>query len=213
MLNPEQIITAALADRAEFSLLCGHRADAIVLAEAVLARTTDQPDPAQLLLLARALSVIGSAHVDDARYDDAIRLLDALVTRFQHHAEPALREQVALALTNKVLALEALGLEDDALAVHADMVARFGEDALHILDAPAAHFAAAADPQVREHLAAALYSKARILAALGRWGEALLALGDLIARFQHDQDPEILTIVSEALRDLERAGDIPTDSG
>jgi hypothetical protein len=83
------------------------------------------------------------------------------------------------------------------------MVARFGEDALEVLDRPAAHFAAAADPQVREHLAAALYSKARISTALARPDDARLTLIELIARFREDEDPDIVMIVSDALSDLE----------
>lgn len=202
--DPEQIISGALADAAEFSLLCGLRAHAIILAEAVLTRVADIFDPPQLILLARSLGVIGSAHVEDGRYGDALPLLDAIVARFQGSQDPALRRQVALALYNKSLALDALGLEDESLAVHADMVARFGEDALAVLERPATHFAAATEPQVREHLAVALYSRARILIALTRLDDAVITLTELIAGFQEDDDSDILMIVSEARADSEQ---------
>jgi tetratricopeptide (TPR) repeat protein len=194
----EHIISAALIDQADLSLLGGHRDEAIVLAEALIARATHHSDLSEPLLLARALGVIGAAHVGDGRYDQALPILDTILARFHDVTDAALRGQVALALINKALALDALGRDDESHAVHRHMVTHFGDEALIALDQPAEHLAVAARAQVREQLASALYLKSRILTDLGRRDDALLALSQLLARFQDERDPNTQMILADA---------------
>lgn len=210
-LDTQLTIATALANQAELSLLTGARDEAIILGESLLSSLADQHDPLLLRVVARALGVIGATHIASGAYRRAITILDALVTRFQDSLDPPLREQVALALCNKVVALDALGQELQAVAVHQQMVSGFGEEALAVLDQPARYFSSQDEPHVREHLASALYSKTRILRDLGRRPEALLVLTSLIARFQDDDDQNIHLILTDAREDHQQLTDEQSD--
>jgi tetratricopeptide (TPR) repeat protein len=63
----------------------------------------------------------------EGRFEEAIEVFDTIVPRFEDAPEYELRAQVALALTNKSMALHALGREEESLSVREDMVSRFGE--------------------------------------------------------------------------------------
>ena len=72
---------------------------------------------------------------------------DEVVARFGEATEPALREQVAMALVNKASRLGELGRSEEAAGVYDEVVARFGD---------------ATEPALREQVALALRMKAEI---------------------------------------------------
>jgi hypothetical protein len=91
-----------------------------------------------------------------------------------------------------------LGRPDEAIATHHEMAIGFGDDAIALFDELASQYADADDPELRRQAVGALVNKAGILRELDRGAEALVALGDLIARFEADQDEAIVDFVGEA---------------
>jgi hypothetical protein len=57
---------------------------------------------------------------------EEIAAYDEVVARFGTASEPALREQVAMALLYKGITLRQLDHSDEAIAVYDDLLARFG---------------------------------------------------------------------------------------
>jgi tetratricopeptide (TPR) repeat protein len=148
--------------------------------------------------LANSLAGQGSALVEQERHEEAIAIFDALIERFGDSEEPALRREVAFALSNKATALARLGREDEALSVHEDRVERFAEESLSLFGETADRLAGATEPQDRVELLAALHGEAIMLRELGRQDEALPVLNELIARFEGEEDAVIREAVSIA---------------
>jgi hypothetical protein len=113
---------------------------------------------------------------------------DRLIDRYGDDESPALREQVALALRNKGVALAGLGRQEEAVAVHALAVERFGDDE----SAP-----------VREHVATALTNSAGALRSLGREEEAVAAFEQVVERYAADGLAAVQDLVATAREALE----------
>ena len=75
------------------------------------------------------------------------------MARFGQSSEPALREQVAMALVNKGVALGALNRNEEEIAAYEDVVARFGQSS---------------EPALRESVARALINKNEVLERLSQ---------------------------------------------
>jgi tetratricopeptide (TPR) repeat protein len=76
-----------------------------------------------------------------------------------------------------------LGRFEEAIVAYDDLVARFKD---------------AADPDIREHVAKALYNKGVALGELGRPEAAIVVYDDLVARFKDATEPGIREQVSSA---------------
>jgi NAD(P)-dependent dehydrogenase (short-subunit alcohol dehydrogenase family) len=140
----------------------------------MIERAENETEPQDQVLLARGLAAKGAALVNAGRSREGIEVLDELASRLKDPPEPQLRALLALSLMNKSLALGQLARHDELEAVQQDMVNRFGEDALQLVEMHAGHCASTAGTPAREQLAAMLYSKAWMLAALDRTQEALV---------------------------------------
>ncbi|HEV2747706.1 MAG TPA: helix-turn-helix domain-containing protein [Allosphingosinicella sp.] len=113
-----------------------------------------------------------------------LALLEDLITRFVQAREPALREQVAIALFNKGFTLGASGDSAGEVATYEELIARFGE---------------AREPAVREPVAKALYNKALMLGESGDSAGEIGTYDELIARFGDAPEPALRKQVAEAL--------------
>jgi tetratricopeptide (TPR) repeat protein len=100
--------------------------------------------------------------------EEAIAVYDNLLTRFGSATEAPVLEQVARALVNKGIALDALGRSSEAIAVYDDLLVRFGS---------------ATEAPILEQVARALVNKGTALDALGRSSEAIAVYDNLLARF------------------------------
>jgi hypothetical protein len=78
------------------------------------------------------------------------------------------------------------------------MVTRFGEDALAGFDEIVKRYAKATEPHMRELVVSMLHGKTVVLRNLGRRGEALPVLNELITCFQDDENTNIQMVVSDA---------------
>ena len=132
------------------------------------------------------------------RYEKAIAVLDALIGRFADAAAPQLREQVALALGNKVGTLELARCEGSSPIVDEDRLTSAGEEALAILDELAKGYSQTDRVEVREALLEMLHVRAGVLRAIDRRDEAVRTLSDLITRFEDDEDEDIRVRVGAA---------------
>jgi tetratricopeptide (TPR) repeat protein len=149
-------------------------------------------------MIARSLRVKAEVLAGEDRYQEAIESLDDLVERFDGVGEPEIRRQVASALCNRVLVLEGMGNQEEALTAHSDMVSRFGEEILSVLDEQVRLCAGSELLRVREQLAATLLSQARVLVQLGRAEQAQSSLLMLIGQFEDDADPRSQSAVTSA---------------
>lgn len=152
-------------------------------------------DPKQL---ANRLGARGAALFDQENHTQAIKMFDTIIDWFQDTRDQELRGLVALAFTNKAVALSRLGREEESMRIHEEMVSRFGEDALVAFDQHMGHYEKSDDLKTRAQLISTLYSKASVLSSLKREAEALDVLRELITRFEDDDDPRIQITVSGA---------------
>jgi tetratricopeptide (TPR) repeat protein len=178
--------------------LSGRFDEANTLGDAMIAHVNDDADPKNLALLAHALGVKGTALVGQGHLEEAIEILDALVARLENAPGLEVRAQIALGLNTKAMVLHQLGRESEAVSARSDLVTRYGEEALIVFDEHARHCDHSAEPQAREQLVSILYSKARVLADLGRPNDALPVLVSLISRFEGDENPKIQISVDGA---------------
>lgn len=205
-----ELVASALAEKTELIALSGKHDEAVVLGEAMITRTGDEADPKQIAL-ARGLGAKGAALLGEGRCEEAIKIFDTLVARFEDAQELQLRGQVALALNNKAVALSRLGQEEESTRVHQDLSNRFGEEALMVFDEHAKHCEEADGPHAREQWASMLYSKAWVLSDLGRPDEAMPILAELITRFADDKNATIQLTVSGARKAREEMIDNQRD--
>jgi hypothetical protein len=154
-------------------------------------------------------------------------LLDELIVRFGESAEPALRDQVAVALFNKGVRLGEGGDSASEIAAYDEVISRFAEapepalrervaaamynkgvtfseggdsaKAITTYDEIIARYGGADEPKLRETVAATLYNKAVTLGADGRGAGAIAAYDELIARFGEGSEPPLREVVVKAL--------------
>jgi hypothetical protein len=107
---------------------------------------------------------------------------------------------VALALSNKVAALNLLGRVDEAYATHDALVDKFADAATAVFDDAIRRFDDSVDPEPREQLAGALFGKAALLAELNRWDDSIAVFSDLITKVDDDRFPSVRQVVSNARR-------------
>jgi len=96
----------------------------------------------------------------------------------------ALHELCAQAMVDKGFKLAESGRHEKALAVHASIVARYGD---------------ADEPVLRERVAEALVNNGVVLAALGRFDDELCVYDDIVIRFGEDVAPGLRERVADAL--------------
>jgi tetratricopeptide (TPR) repeat protein len=193
------LVATATGEMAESLMLSGRFREAGALGDVMISHAGSEANPTDPALSAHGLGVKGAALAGEGFWEEAIDSFDALIARFENSPpELDLRGEVALALNNKVIALTRLGRHEESAAVHDDLVARFGAEALEVLDAHARQCENSGGPHAGEQLAASLYSKAWILRDLDRHADAKIVLDELIARFEHDEDPHMHVTVANA---------------
>jgi tetratricopeptide (TPR) repeat protein len=128
------------------------------------------------------------------RGEEALKLLDEVLTMHENPTSPILRLAVAKALVSKSACLGRLGRQTELLEVSDAVVARFG---------------IAEEAAVRSEIAAALLNKGTALLELGRLEEALAVYDDVLMRFGnavegdvHDQLNQGFLIRAVILREL-----------
>ena len=117
--------------------------------------------------------------------EEEMGFYDRAVARFSHPMEPAITSVLAArAFLAKGLRLGQLGRFEDAAEVYQQMLARFGE---------------AAEPELREPVAQALFDKGATLGQLGRFEDAVGVYDQVVARFGDAAEPELREPVAKAL--------------
>jgi tetratricopeptide (TPR) repeat protein len=188
----------ALQGKIEVLRGLGRNDEAIVVADALVARLEADEDPGRLVLLGDTLIAKAADLVAGERWEEALEAFDAVVARLEGEDDPALRRRVVLAMSNGVVAFTQLNRLDEASATHRDMVTRFGEDAIATFEELASEFAGAVEPEQRRHAIGALVNKAGVLGELDRPDDAVAALTELIDRFEDDPDEVIQKFVAAA---------------
>ena len=131
------------------------------------------------------------------RQEEAIAAYDELARRFGEDTDPALREQVAMALVNKGIRLWHLDRRTDQIAVCDEIVARYGEES---------------EPGMSEKVARALLGKSAALAALGRSEEAVRACEEIVRRYGSSKHKETRKLVKAARQGIAIGCAIPAGS-
>jgi tetratricopeptide (TPR) repeat protein/DNA replication protein DnaC len=117
-------------------------------------------------------------------FDDVAAVISDAQDLADRHADPVLREHVALALVNKGLSLGTLERYDEEIAVYDDIVSRYGP---------------ASEPPLREPVAMALVNKGLSLGALGRNAEEIAVYDDIVSRYGPASEPAMRERVARAL--------------
>jgi hypothetical protein len=136
--------------------------------------------------------------VEQERYAEAIDTSDVIAKRFPNSTDPELRKSVVRALVQKVAVLWMLGRSSDAMIVFDEMVSRFGEEALGIVDDEERKRADPKASDQRLRLASALLLRAMVLSETGREDEGREALATIIAEFGDDEDQNMVALVTAA---------------
>jgi tetratricopeptide (TPR) repeat protein len=183
----------ALSNKAFVLMLDGRIAESIVVANAAVARLDHADAPAELAL---AVLNLGGALAQEDRLDEAMTLLDTLIDRLGGDETAELRTPLILAISNKVELLSMMGRSDDAVALHTELVQRFGERV------PQAFGEAAARNEHDEGAAAVvagmLLKQAMVLAELDHIAASKIALDNLINRFGDGQGDDIERVMGMA---------------
>ena len=186
----------ALSNKVFVRLLQGRHDEAIIVADAAVARLTDADDPSALAI---AVLNLGGALAKEQRFAEAVSVYDALIERLDSEEAPDLRSDLILAISNKVEVLMMVGRAEDAVALHTELLDRFGDEvAKTFADAAARN---EHDEGAVAVVAGMLLKEALILAELERTDESLIAVNNLIARFA-DKGGEELERVLEMARGL-----------
>jgi tetratricopeptide (TPR) repeat protein len=186
-------VDAALSEKVFVLLLHRRYEEAIVVASAAVDRLGESDDPDALAI---AVLNLGGGLASEGRFDEALRVYDTLIERLEQDESPELRGRLILAISNKVEALMVLDRGDDALALHEEMLERFGEEV------PEA-FADAAirneyDETAKALVAGLLLKEALVLAELEQKERALVAVDNLIERFGREQGEEFARVMAMA---------------
>jgi tetratricopeptide (TPR) repeat protein len=183
----------ALSNKAFVLLVDGRVEEAIVVAGAAVARLGATEDPSGLAI---AVLNLGGALVKEERLDEALNVYDTLIERLETAAAPERQWHLILAVSNKVEVLAMLGRSQEAVAVHQELVQRFG------VEVPKAFADAAARNEHDEAavgvVAGMLLKQAVVLAELGRGDESLIALNDLIGRFGSEEGEDVERVLGMA---------------
>jgi tetratricopeptide (TPR) repeat protein len=99
---------------------------------------------------ATALLDQGKGFFRQERYEEAVARFDALVEQFGDDPDSELRKKVALALSNKVAALNLLGRVPESYATHDELVDRFADAAVEAFDDTIREAGEGVDPDWRE---------------------------------------------------------------
>ena len=183
----------ALSNKAFVLMLDGRIPEAIVVANAAVARLDHADAPAELAI---AVLNLGGALAQEDRLDEAMALLDTLIERLNGDETEELRTPLILAISNKVELLAMMGHSDDAVALHTEMVERFGERV------PQAFGEAAVrnehDEGAQAVVAGMLLKQAMVLAELDHTAASKIALDNLINRFGEDEGADIERVMGMA---------------
>jgi tetratricopeptide (TPR) repeat protein len=198
-------VTRALWAKARLLLLSGNPGDAITVSDALLRRLEGE-SATESPAYAGALLIRGQALLIDGRKEDAIEAFDALASGFEDAPEATLRQQAALALSNKSMALVRLGRIDEAHEVQRRLVSKLGNDAIVAFDEIATQSRQTSNPISRESAATALLQKAFVLVQLDRRTDSATTVAEMIDQFENDENPTIQHLVARA-RELVDASD------
>jgi len=133
--------------------------------------------------VAGALQAKAGALGEGGRFDEAISVLDEIVSRFGKASEPDLRLAAAWALGAKGAARGEQGRSSEALAAYDDSIALVG------VETGLASLTLAGMAQVRRPLA---------LAEMERWDEAIIGFDEVIQRFDGLGEPGLDALVAQA---------------
>jgi tetratricopeptide (TPR) repeat protein len=186
-----------LASKANALLALGRSTEALVVSEA-LERLEPSLHGRQPTDVAEGLLNHGLALLMEQRPSEALEKLQAVISQHRGDADPGLRRQVALALTNRADALVQLGRTEEAMAAWEEVVDGYADEALAVLGDTARHFDMATHATGRNQLASALFRRAILLEAVGRRAEAVAVLTELIDRFGDDDEPVVEQFLSAA---------------
>ena len=190
--------TRALHGVAYVSRRLGRTDDVVTATEALIVELKSEQDSWVLVALARALLGISNNLNADERWESALAIYETLIARLEDSNVPALRQEVALALTDSSLPLVQLGRDADAIAGQARMVDTYGPDAVAAFEQIAMRFEDSVEPDARAECASALCNRALVLSELGHIEEARVGFTDLIRRFEHDDLEAVQVCVTHA---------------
>lgn len=105
-----------------------------------------------------------------------------IVHRFGDDVDPEMRERVVIAMQGRAECLNGLGQIEDAVAVHREFVARFGDD-----------------PELREQVAKALIFAASRQLTLGRTEDSIASAEEVVKRFGDAEEESLQEWVLAAL--------------
>ncbi len=126
----------------------------------------------------------GLAYYYQELYDDALSEFEDIISRFGDALDPASRGQVAQALCNKGVTLNALGHQKQAIPIYDDLLNRFGQ---------------ASEQTLREVVARALINKAFALSKLGRIDLEIAVYDDVLHRYGEASSAMMREVIAIAL--------------
>lgn len=136
-------------------------------------------------LVAKALSMQGRSISLSAKYEESLRVVDDVLTRFSKEDDSVVGESIARALVSKSFCYASIGKNEESLAACNAVLERFGD---------AQEFA------FRDRVAMALRNKGFSLRGLGRTEDALATYDDLLGRFKDAPEPSLRKEVATAWR-------------
>ena len=154
-----------------------------VVGEIAVAGMKDELEKSRLAA-AEALRQCGNKLVEIGELAEALALYNRVISLFDKSTEPALREQVAMALVNSGLVLGQGGARQQEIGVYDDVVSRFGE---------------ATEPALREQVTKALVCKAIALIRQGDYQQGIEVCNDAAARLGEATEPTMRELVAMVL--------------
>jgi tetratricopeptide (TPR) repeat protein len=172
--------------------------------EAMLLALRREDDAEVLLTLGRGLYAMSKLAMVAQRWDDALRVLEAVIGRLENAATPELRQEVALALMTIALPLAQLGCDEEVyMAPQVRVIDEYAADALAVYERLADQHAHEPGPGSRAMWASSIFNRASVLAELGRIDEAAEGFAEVIRQFENDEDEDVQVSVAQARRQAE----------
>ena len=171
-------VDVALSNKAFVLLLQNRLEEAIVVADATVARLDKSEHRADLAI---AVLNLAGALVREGRLEEALDVYEDLVGRLDANPSPDVMEHLVVAVMNEVEVLGMLGRVEDADEVHTELLRRYGEAVPRALEQAARRNQA--DEGAAAVVAGLLLKQAMVLFQLDRDDEALMRVNDLLDRF------------------------------
>lgn len=205
-------VARALDDKASLLDDLGRHEDELAVYDEILRRFGPEPDLRENVARALIDKGITLSH-NLGRLDDAFACYDELIARFGDANDVASCSAVVEALLNRAELLDIRDRPDETLATYDEIVARYDrlvarDDAERHTDPSHEIMAVGVDglvtqgseppPELRDRVAAALHNKGLLLKEHDQHDRALVAIDEVLVRFEGDPHPSIRQVTAHA---------------